>query len=69
MPELVYAVVTEAPVHIAELSKLVTNPHSGAVHTAALLSHFAEMFETMTVAKKLHHFSMRFTPVHLSRLS
>jgi len=33
MPELVYAVVTDAPVHIAELSKLVTNPHSGAVVT------------------------------------
>ena len=33
MPELVYAVVTDAPVNIAELSKLVTNPHSGAVVT------------------------------------
>ncbi len=33
MPELVYAVVTDAPVHIAELSKLVTNPQSGAVVT------------------------------------
>lgn len=33
MPELVYAVVTDAPVHIQELSKLVTNPHSGAVVT------------------------------------
>ena len=33
MPELVYAVVTNAPVHIQELSKLVSNPHSGAVVT------------------------------------
>ena len=33
MPELVYAVVTDAPVNIAELSKLVTNPQSGAVVT------------------------------------
>jgi molybdopterin synthase catalytic subunit len=33
MPELVYAVVTDAPVHIQELSKLVANPHSGAVVT------------------------------------
>ena len=33
MPELVYAVVTDAPVNIAELFKLVTNPHSGAVVT------------------------------------
>ena len=33
MPELVYAVVTDAPVNIAELSKLVTNPHSGSVVT------------------------------------
>ena len=33
MPTLVYAVVTEAPVHIAELSKLVANPKSGAVVT------------------------------------
>ena len=33
MPELVYAVVTDTPVNIAELSKLVTNPHSGAVVT------------------------------------
>ena len=33
MPEIVYAVVTDAPVHIQELSKLVTNPHSGAVVT------------------------------------
>ena len=33
MPELVYAVVTDAPVNIAELSKLVTNPHIGAVVT------------------------------------
>ena len=33
MPELVYAVVTDAPVHIQELSKLVSNPHSGAVVT------------------------------------
>ena len=33
MPELVYAVVTVAPVHIQELSKLVANPHSGAVVT------------------------------------
>ncbi len=33
MPELVYAVVTDAPVHIQELSKLVVNPHSGAVVT------------------------------------
>ena len=33
MPELVYAVVTNAPVHIQELSKLVANPHSGAVVT------------------------------------
>jgi molybdopterin synthase catalytic subunit len=33
MPELVYAVVTDAPVNIAELSRLVTNPHSGAVVT------------------------------------
>ena len=33
MTELVYAVVTDAPVNIAELSKLVTNPHSGAVVT------------------------------------
>jgi molybdopterin synthase catalytic subunit len=33
MPELVYAVVTDAPVHIQELSKLVGNPHSGAVVT------------------------------------
>ncbi len=33
MPELVYAVVTDAPVHIQELSKLVANPHSGAILT------------------------------------
>jgi molybdopterin synthase catalytic subunit len=33
MPELVYAVVTDAPVRIQELSKLVANPHSGAVVT------------------------------------
>lgn len=33
MPELVYAVVTDAPIHIHELSKLVANPHSGAVVT------------------------------------
>jgi molybdopterin synthase catalytic subunit len=33
MPELVYAVITDAPVHIQELSKLVANPHSGAVVT------------------------------------
>ena len=33
MPELVYAVVTDAHVHIQELSKLVANPHSGAVVT------------------------------------
>ena len=33
MPELVYAVVTDAPVYIQELSKLVANPHSGAVVT------------------------------------
>ena len=33
MPELVYAVVTDAPVHIQELSKLVANAHSGAVVT------------------------------------
>ena len=33
MPELVYAVVTDAPVHIQELSKLIANPHSGAVVT------------------------------------
>ena len=33
MSELVYAVVTDAPVHIQELSKLVANPHSGAVVT------------------------------------
>jgi len=33
MPELVYAVVTDAPIHIQELSKLVVNPHSGAVVT------------------------------------
>ena len=33
MPELVYAVVTDAPVHIQELSKLVANQHSGAVVT------------------------------------
>ena len=33
MPELVYSVVTDAPVHIQELSKLVANPHSGAVVT------------------------------------
>jgi len=33
MPELVYAVVTDAPVNIAELSKLVTNPQSGAFVT------------------------------------
>ena len=33
MPELVYAVVTDTPVHIQELSKLVSNPHSGAVVT------------------------------------
>ena len=33
MPELVYAVVTDATVHIQELSKLVANPHSGAVVT------------------------------------
>jgi molybdopterin synthase catalytic subunit len=33
MPELVYAVVTDTPVHIQELSKLVANPHSGAVVT------------------------------------
>ena len=33
MPELVYAVVTDAPVHIQELSKFVANPHSGAVVT------------------------------------
>ena len=33
MPELVYAVVTDVPVHIQELSKLVANPHSGAVVT------------------------------------
>ena len=33
MPELVYAVVTDAPVHIQELSKLVASPHSGAVVT------------------------------------
>jgi len=33
MPELVYAVVTDAPVHIQELSKLVAIPHSGAVVT------------------------------------
>ena len=33
MPELVYAVVTNAPVHIQELSKLVANPHSGTVVT------------------------------------
>lgn len=33
MPELVYAVVTDAPVHIQELSKLVANPHNGAVVT------------------------------------
>ena len=33
MPELVYAIVTNAPVHIQELSKLVANPHSGAVVT------------------------------------
>ena len=33
MPELVYAVVTDAPVHIQELSKLVANSHSGAIVT------------------------------------
>ena len=33
MPELVYAVITDAPVHIQQLSKLVANPHSGAVVT------------------------------------
>ena len=33
MPVLVYAVITDAPVHIQELSKLVANPHSGAVVT------------------------------------
>ena len=33
MPELVYAVVTDEPIHIQELSKLVANPHSGAVVT------------------------------------
>ena len=33
MPELVYAVVTGEPIHIQELSKLVANPHSGAVVT------------------------------------
>ena len=33
MPELVYAVVTDEPIHIKELSKLVANPHSGAVVT------------------------------------
>jgi molybdopterin synthase catalytic subunit len=33
VPELVYAVITDAPVHIQELSKLVANPHSGAVVT------------------------------------
>ena len=30
---LCYAVVTDAPAHIQELSKLVANPHSGAVVT------------------------------------
>ena len=33
MPSLVYAVVTEAPLHIAELSKMVADPKSGAVVT------------------------------------
>ena len=33
MPELVYAIVTDEPVHIQELSKLVANPASGAVVT------------------------------------
>jgi molybdopterin synthase catalytic subunit len=33
MPELVYAVVTDSPVYIHELSKLVTTPRSGAVVT------------------------------------
>jgi len=33
MPELVYAVVTDVPVHIAELSALVSNPQSGAIVT------------------------------------
>jgi molybdopterin synthase catalytic subunit len=33
MPELVYAIVTDAPVHIQELSKLVANPESGAIVT------------------------------------
>ena len=33
MPELVYAVVTDAPIHINELSALVSNPHSGAIVT------------------------------------
>jgi molybdopterin synthase catalytic subunit len=33
VPELVYAVITDAPVHIQQLSKLVANPHSGAVVT------------------------------------
>ncbi len=33
MPELVYAIVTDSPVHIQELSKLVANPASGAVVT------------------------------------
>lgn len=33
MPELVYAIVTDAPIHINELSALVSNPHSGAIVT------------------------------------
>jgi molybdopterin synthase catalytic subunit len=33
VPEIVYAVITDAPVHIQQLSKLVANPHSGAVVT------------------------------------
>jgi len=33
MPSLVYAVVTDAPIHISELSQLVTDPKTGAVVT------------------------------------
>ena len=33
MPSLVYAIVTEAPVHAAELSMMVADPKSGAIVT------------------------------------
>ncbi len=33
MPELVYAVITDTPIYIADLSQLVANPQSGAVVT------------------------------------